>query len=117
MVRRVVGPALAQRLDAGLDDHPRRVEVRLADPEADDVVHGGHDVEEAADPRWRYRVDTLRQHALGQGQAGDRLGLARRHRAARARMRSIGVGVDGSSSAARSVGSSVRQAAPDVIPS
>ncbi len=39
-VRGVVGAALAQALDARLDDLAGRVEVGLPHPEADDVVHG-----------------------------------------------------------------------------
>ena len=65
-VRRVVGPALAQALDPGLDDDPRRVEVGLPHPEADDVVHRRRDVEEAADPRRRHGSHALGQDALGE---------------------------------------------------
>ena len=61
-----MGPTLAQRLDPGLHDHAGRVEVRLAHAEADDVVHRGQDVEEAADARWRHGMDALRQGALGE---------------------------------------------------
>ena len=49
-VRGVVGPTLAQALDTGLDDNPGRVEIRLPNPEADDVVHRRQDVEEATNP-------------------------------------------------------------------
>jgi hypothetical protein len=47
VVARVVRAPFTQRFHPGLDDHPRRVEVRLPDPQADDVVHGRGDVEEA----------------------------------------------------------------------
>ena len=71
-VRGVVRAALAQRLDAGFDDRPRRVEVRLADPEADDVGHRRRDVEELPDARRRNGQDALRQRPLGERHAGTR---------------------------------------------
>ena len=69
-VRRVVGPALAQALDARLDDLARRVEVGLPHPEADDVVHRREDVEEAADARRRHGADALGERSLGERGAG-----------------------------------------------
>ncbi len=68
-VGRVVRPALAQALDAGLHDDPRRVEVGLPHPEADDVVHRREDVEEPPDAR-------RRAHALGPRAASGALGAA-----------------------------------------
>ncbi len=65
VVRGVVGAALAQALDAGLDDVAGRVEVGLADTEADDVVHRCRDVEEAPDTGRRDGMDPLRQGTLG----------------------------------------------------
>ena len=71
-VARVVGAALAQALDARLDDLAGRVEVRLPHPEADDVVHRRDDVEEAADPGRRHGAHALAQGTLGErGAAGD----------------------------------------------
>ena len=75
----VVGPALAQRLDARLDDDPRGVEVGLPHPEADDVVHRREDVEEAADPGRRHGADALGERALSQGSAGRGDGLVHGH--------------------------------------
>ena len=69
-VRGVVGPALAQALDARLDDLARGVEVGLPHPEADDVVHRREDVEEAADARRRHHADALGERALGEGGPG-----------------------------------------------
>ena len=112
VVAGVVRATLAQRLDAGLDDDPRRIEVGLADPEADDVVHRGHDVEEAADARWRHRPDALGQGALGQRRPADH-----RSTMAIAAIRSVGEGVDGSSRAARPAGSMARQSASAVMAS
>ena len=45
--------AVLEAGDAGLQDHVRRDEIRLADAEADDVLHRRGDVEKLADPgRW-----------------------------------------------------------------
>ncbi len=49
-VRRVRGLALLERVHARVDRLPGRREVGLADPEADHVVHGLDEVEEAPDP-------------------------------------------------------------------
>ena len=73
----VVGAALAQALHARLDDDPRRVEVGLADAQADDVVHRRRDVEEPADARGRHALDALGEHAIGERGARTRIG---RHR-------------------------------------
>ena len=54
----------------GLDDLRGRVEVRLADAQADDVGHGRQDVEEAADARARNLV-----HAPGQDTGRERRAL------------------------------------------
>ena len=114
-------PSLAQALDARLHDDPWRVEVRLADTEADDVVHRREDVEEAPDAG---RRDD--QHALGEDTLGQRWPAGHRHRRvghARAAStesnatRSAGVGPDASAASARSVGSRIRQSTPAVIPS
>ncbi len=51
----VVGLPPLQRFDSCPDDGLRRVEVRLADAQADHVLHGGGDIEEATDAR---RCDT-----------------------------------------------------------
>ena len=67
VVARVVGAPFAEALDARLHDRPGRVEIGLPHPEADDVVHRGEDVEEAADPRWRHDPDAFRQRTLGKG--------------------------------------------------
>jgi hypothetical protein len=45
----VVRRAVLQREDGRFADVPRRVEIRLADAEADDVLHRADDVEEVAD--------------------------------------------------------------------
>src|SRR6476469_1547998 len=116
-VRGVVGAALAEALDARLDDHPRRVEVGLPHPEADDVVHGGQDVEEAPDPRRRDRADALRERTLRERRTGGLRGHDAPSPANRAAIRSEGLGVDGSSSAARSAGGTRRQSASAVTPS
>ena len=50
-VRRVVGLALLKRVDGRLADVPGRVEIRLAYPERDDVLHLRDDLEEVADAR------------------------------------------------------------------
>ena len=65
VVARVVGAPFAEALDARLHDRPGRVEVRSPHPEADDVVHRGEDVEEAADAGRRHGSHTLRQRTLG----------------------------------------------------
>ena len=49
------------------DDLLGRVEVGLADAEADDVVHRREDVEEAPDPRRRHGQHALREGPLGEG--------------------------------------------------
>ena len=49
VVAGVVRSSSGQRMASRLDDLLRGVEVRLPHPEADDVGHRGHDVEEAAD--------------------------------------------------------------------
>ena len=112
VVAGVVRPALAKRFDAGLDDDPRRIEVRLADAQADDVVHRRGDVEEAPDARRRHGMHALGEHPFGQRRSAD-------HRSTIdiAAIRSAGVGVEGSASAGRSAGSSVRQSASAVIAS
>ena len=66
VVARVVGPAAHQAGHAGLDDVGRRVEVGLADPEADDVVHRRQDVEEPADPGRRDVAHALAERPLGE---------------------------------------------------
>src|SRR3954447_890528 len=76
----VVGPALSEALDAGLDDDPRGVEVGLPHPEADDVVHRRRDVEEAPDPRWRHDADALSEDAVAERRAGVEVGRHRRDR-------------------------------------
>ena len=115
----VVGAALAQALHARLDDDPRRVEVGLADAQADDVVHRRRDVEEPPDPRGRHALDALREHAIGERGARARVG---RHQAGAAApraaaIRSAGVGTPGSAAAASSAGSSERHDASAVIAS
>ena len=62
----VVRPARAEALDARLDDLRRRVEVGLADAQADDVVHRRGDVEEAPDARRRDLSDATREGSLGE---------------------------------------------------
>ena len=47
--------------DGGAGDRLRRREVRLADGEADDVLHLGQHVEEAANARRRHRADAVVQ--------------------------------------------------------
>jgi len=54
-IRGVAGLAALQAGDAGLQDHIGGDEIRLADAQADHVVHGGGDVEELADAGWRHR--------------------------------------------------------------
>jgi hypothetical protein len=54
-----MGSALLQGRDASFNDRLWRIEVRLADAQADYVVHRGCDVEEAPDARGRHAADAL----------------------------------------------------------
>ncbi len=82
VVGRVVRAALAEALDARLDDLPGSVEIRLSHTEADDVVHRCRDVEEAPDARRGYRVDALGEGTLGKrGTSGE--GVVRHGRSVR----------------------------------
>ena len=63
------GPRAAISTPASTID-PRRVEVGLPHPEADDVVHRRGDVEEAPDARRRHGQDALGEDALGERRSG-----------------------------------------------
>ncbi len=69
VVAGVVSSAGGQAVPAGLDHLRGRVEVRLADAQADDVGHRRQDVEEAADARARNLVDPTRENAGGERRA------------------------------------------------
>jgi hypothetical protein len=58
----VVGLTLLDGLDARLANVVRSDEIRLADAEGDDVLHGSRDVEEPADARWLDSSHALREH-------------------------------------------------------
>ena len=137
----VVGPSAAEAGDARLDDRLGSIEVGLPDAQADDVLHRGQDVEEAANARWRNRAHALGQCPVGQWAARrtgqdpwGRFGFqgrlvfscrlqcgldsgVNRHDAESTPARSAGVGVPGSSARARSAGSNPRQSAPAVMAS
>ena len=97
------------------DDVLGRVEVGLADAQADDVVHRGQDVEEAPDAGRRHLPDAPAQGPVGERHAV--LGRAHACAPARAAARSAGVGCVGSSARASWAGSRPRQSAPALIAS
>jgi hypothetical protein len=72
----VVGVAGFDGADGGVADGPGGDEVGLADAEGDDVIHGGHDVEEATNAGGGEGLGALREAGVvgfGVGRHGARV--------------------------------------------